>query len=427
MLRPSIVLGGGVSVALVAIVALIATGDPSSDLETDALVVPTSTIAETTTSPGRAVAASSNNVAPRRLVEAADSGLEVDADQPLGGNLFVPRQTTTSTTTSTSTTSSTTTTAPPTTLGPAPVRIPTPSCATGLGAATPVIAPFLGATAEIPSGLPAVVVKVSNNNSSSRRALIGLDEADVVFEERIEASATRFAAVFHSRLPSNVGPVRSGRTTDIQILRNLGTPVLGYSGSNNGVAGQFADAAASGWFVPVVNTDRAPFARDSRYRAPDNLFVDPTSLGACGDGGTPTPIFEYGEPSSTTSEPAASVSLQARSPFRFDWNAASGTWHRSQDGTDHLTRTGQRLAPDNVVVLFVRYVPSSIDASSVDAETVGSGDAWILRDGSITEGSWRRDRPLRGYTLTDANGIVTNLAPGSTWVVLAPAGSASWN
>ena len=289
-----------------------------------------------------------------------------------------------------------------------------------------VTGPFTGATASIPGGLPAVVVKVSNNSSDSRRALIGLDQADVVFEERIEASATRFAAVFHSQLPANVGPVRSGRTTDIQILRNLGTPVLGYSGSNNGVARQFADAATNGWFVPVVNTDRAPFARDSRYRAPDNLFVDPTSLGACGNGGTPSAIFTYGPPTAAGAEPAASVSLQARSPFRFDWHGASGTWLRSQDGTPHLTRTGEQLAPNNVVVLFVRYVPSAIDSASVDAETIGSGDAWIFRDGTITRGTWARTRALDGYSLADGSGGAVTLTPGSTWVVLAPVGSAGW-
>ncbi|NNK92675.1 MAG: DUF3048 domain-containing protein, partial [Acidimicrobiia bacterium] len=368
---------------------------------------------------------STTTVVQRELVDVVESGPTLGPDELLAGLDFIPRTVATTTTTTTSTT--TTTAAPVTTSGPAPIRIPTPTCASGLGGVTTVVAPFLGTTASIPTGLPAVVVKVSNNNSNSRRALIGLDQADIVFEERIEGTATRFAAVFHSRLPANVGPVRSGRTTDIQILWNLGLPVLGYSGSNSGVARQFADAAANRLFVPVVNTDRAPFARDSRYRAPDNLFVDPTSLGACGNGGTPRSIFEYGPATSTTAEPATSVLLQARSPFRFDWDAGSGTWRRSQDGTAHLTRSGQQLAPDNVVVLFVRYVQSSIDASSVDAETVGSGDAWVLRDGTITVGGWSRDRAGQGYTFTDASGTSTTLTPGSTWVVLAPAGSASWS
>lgn len=308
---------------------------------------------------------------------------------------------------------------------PAAVRIPRPACAENVGETSTRTAPFTGLSASIPSNMPAVLVKVSNNNSASRAALIGLDEADIVFEERIEASATRFAAVYHSTMPANVGPVRSGRTTDIQIMQNLNRPVMGYSGSNQGVARQIKFAAEHGLLVPYVNTDAAPFARDGRYSAPDNLFVDPAALGACGGGGNPTPIFSYGPASSTSAQAATSVSLSARTSYRFDWNGSR--WVRSQGGYAHTTRTGAAIAPTNVVVLFVPYVPSVIDAASVDAETIGSGSAWVLRDGTITEGSWSRTKGHLPYTLTDGNGSTTTLAPGQTWVVLAPAGSASWN
>ena len=325
--------------------------------------------------------------------------------------------------------STTTTVAPPPTAapssGPAPVRIARPSCAAGLGSPTTRTAPFTGQTASIPSNLPGVVVKVSNNNQSSRSALIGLDQADVVFEERIEASATRFFALFHSSLPANVGPVRSGRTTDIELTQNLNRPVFGYSGSNDGVARQIQSAAAAGQLTPFINTDRSPFARDGRFRAPDNLFVDPSALGACGGGGNPTPIFSYGAASSTTAQPASSVSLSARSSYRFDWNGSG--WTRSQSGSVHTTRTGALIDPQNVVVMFVPYVRSQVDAASVDADTTGSGTAWILRDGTITIGNWSRSRGSDPYTYTDGNGGRVNLAPGQTWVVLAPGGTASWN
>jgi len=307
---------------------------------------------------------------------------------------------------------------------PEPVRIPRPNCANNVGSPTNRTAPFTGLSASIPSSMPAVVVKVSNNDSRSRASLIGLDQADIVFEERIEASATRFFAVFHSSMPANVGPVRSGRTTDIQITQNLNRPVFGYSGSNQGVARQIKFAADNGLLVPYINTDSAPFARDSRFRAPDNLFVDPAALGGCGGGGNPTAIFSYG-PTPSSAQAASSVSLSARSPYRFDWNGSA--WVRSQDGSTHSTRDGIALVPTNVVVLFVPYVQSQIDAASVDAETIGSGSAWVFRDGTATIGNWRRDKGHEPYTLTDSSGAGVTLAPGQTWVVLAPAGSASWN
>ena len=93
----------------------------------------------------------------------------------------------------------------------------------------------------------------------------------------------------------------------------------------------------------------------------------------------------------------------------------------------HVTRSGTQLAPENVVVLFVPYVASQIDAASVDAQTVGSGTAWTFRDGTSTEGSWSRPGPNSPWTLTDGDGATVTLAPGQTWVVLAPVGSASWS
>ena len=304
-----------------------------------------------------------------------------------------------------------------------PVRIPSPACGT-LGSPVSQTAPLTGLSASIPSNMPAVVVKVSNNSSASRASLIGLDQADVIFEERIEASATRFYSVFHSSLPENAGPVRSGRTTDIQLSENLNNPVFGYSGSNAGVARQLSAAAGHGLITLFPNTDSSPFARDSRFRAPDNLMVSPAGLGACGSG-APRPIFSFGSANSGTAQPASSVSLSARSSYRFDWNGS--TWTRSQSGYQHTTRDGSALAPENVVVMFVSYTQSVVDSQSVDAQSVGSGEAWILRDGTITIGGWSRSRGIEPYTFTDGNGSPINLSPGQTWVVLAPAGSASWN
>ena len=418
MAKKGALISGGIT-AVFAVVLIWLTMSSSDDEPTalatqDAIAIPATTAAPTTTSTTHAPVENTTTAVPRS--DPAEWVTEWGDGPPTAlaaAAAAAPAD------------STTTTVAAPAVTGPAPVSIPRPNCANNVGAATTRTAPFTGLSASIPANLPAVVVKVSNNDSRSRASLIGLDEADIVIEERIEASATRFFAVFHSQTPPNVGPVRSGRTTDLKLAQNLNRPVFGYSGSNEGVARQIRAAADGGLLVPFINTDSAPFARDGRYRAPDNLFVDPAALGGCGGGGNPTPIFSYGANNSTSAQAASSVSLAARSPYRFDWDGSS--WVRSQDGTTHTTRTGEVLAPENVVVLFVPYVPSEVDNQSVDAISVGTGAAWIFRDGTATIGNYRRDGGADPYTLTDANGSAVNLAPGQTWVVLAPAGSASWN
>ena len=76
---------------------------------------------------------------------------------------------------------------------------------------------------------PALVVKVDNVDAEPQS---GLNQADIVFEEIVEGQATRFAAVFNSMEANPVGPIRSGRTQDVNLLLSLNDPAIVYSGAN---------------------------------------------------------------------------------------------------------------------------------------------------------------------------------------------------
>ena len=138
----------------------------------------------------------------RRLLAALVVAL-VAASCGGGDDDGVATETTASTTTTTAAPTTTTTTSTTTT------TIATTTTEVDLGPLYPLTGEPIG-DAEAPTG-PALVMKVSNNNADSRRALIGLDHADIIYEERIESDATRFAAVFHSDVPEEIGPVRSAR------------------------------------------------------------------------------------------------------------------------------------------------------------------------------------------------------------------------
>ncbi|MDH3296327.1 MAG: DUF3048 domain-containing protein, partial [Acidimicrobiia bacterium] len=89
--------------------------------------------------------------------------------------------------------------------------------------------PLTGLPGEVPDR-PAAVVKIDNGAAAVPQ--VGLNAADIVIEEEVEGGVTRFAAVFHST-SSIVGPVRSGRTTDVALISGLGSPLLLYSGAND--------------------------------------------------------------------------------------------------------------------------------------------------------------------------------------------------
>ena len=60
---------------------------------------------------------------------------------------------------------------------------------------------------------------------------IGLEDADVVYIEQVEGGLTRLAAVFSSTIPVRIGPVRSARISDIDILSQYGRVAFAYSGA----------------------------------------------------------------------------------------------------------------------------------------------------------------------------------------------------
>lgn len=298
----------------------------------------------------------------------------------------------------------------------------------------PVIEPgpkatFTGLAAdEALADTPAVVVKISNNDARSLAALIGLEHADIVIEERIEDRATRFAAIFHSALPELVGPVRSARTTDVDLMRNLGTPILVFSGANLSVLAQIRDLSRDGGVVPVVNDDSGTYHfRDTDFPAPDNLFTDLSVISTDfrEAAGAAEPVLTFRDAESDTrsaSIDGTGVTVEGRDIVSFVHHDEFG-YVRVQDGAIHVTREGVPLTATNVVVMEVDYVANAGDAQSVDAVTTGSGVASVLIDGRRWEGTWERESAAESYSFFDRTGVEVLLEPGVTWLTLVPEGT----
>ena len=138
------------------------------------------------------------------------------------------------------------------------------------------VAPLTGIENDDPALLtrPAAVVKIDNHPGA--RPQSGLNLADIVFEENVEM-LTRFAAVFHSQIPEVVGPIRSGRTQDVNLLGSLMRPILIWSGGNPLVSqaihgSDLVDASATA--AMKYNS----FFRDNSRSAPHNLYASITKI-----------------------------------------------------------------------------------------------------------------------------------------------------
>ncbi len=287
-------------------------------------------------------------------------------------------------------------------------------------------APLTGVPA--PAGVdldrPALAVKIDNHPDARPQA--GLDQADLVFEARVEG-ITRFLAIFHSQAPSPVGPVRSSRTSDFDVLRGLNTPLYSSSGGNDYVA----NALKSLPIYSVTALSRTEYFRDGSRPAPHNLYTNAPDLFALAPDSAepPTAWFSYRLPTTSlpdTATPTAgpvTVAYRSGPNVTFTWDAALEGWARTQDGRPHTSNTGDQLAPENVVIMVADYVTSPADASSPELVSVGTGQLFVLTDGAVIEGSWSRDAADAKPVLTDTAGDPIALTPGITWVLYPESGN----
>lgn len=268
---------------------------------------------------------------------------------------------------------------------------------------------------------PALAAKVDNDRAAMPQ--VGLERADIVIELRVEG-ISRYMAVFHSQQVDKVGPIRSARTSDPDLLKMFGQPLFVWSGGNKNVVRAILDVP----FIQNESHDKVPsaYSRVRSKRAPHNLLVNAPAIFEKADQPpvVPQPVFSYrGADQPATGFPAWGVSLHVgSSPASFVWSAESGTWLRWANGRRHVTEAGDQLQAKNVVVLSTRYGRSAADSRSPEADTVGSGTAWVFSGGTVQVGTWSRSAADQPWTLTAGDGSVMTLTPGNTWVELVDQG-----
>jgi hypothetical protein len=281
----------------------------------------------------------------------------------------------------------------------------------------PLVAPLTGLPDPSGAARTRPVLSIKVENTPDVRPQPGLEAADVVWNEVVEGQITRFLAMYQSRSTDVVGPIRSVRLTDPLIVWPVGG-IFAFSGGAR-VPLHAIEAAP----VKVVDENAAGSAmfRDRSRSAPHNLFGHPDALWAIGGKPVPPPpLFAYlapGQPPSGTAAASVSIAFRGRYSVGYTWDAASGTWLRSTEGRPFTSRSGARIAPQNVVVLPVVYT-GGVGNEGSEAQLIGQGPATVLRGGSIVHGKWVRPDKARPMQLETMDGKPIRLVPGSTWVEL---------
>jgi hypothetical protein len=286
----------------------------------------------------------------------------------------------------------------------------------------PLLDPFTGEPVKALG--PVLAVKI--DNIVNARPQTGLRSADIVYVIPVEGGLTRFTAVFSSRIPPAVGPVRSARQSDLDLLRQFGRPAFAWSG-------------ATPHLVPFI--ERAPVAdlyalqvggyyRDQDRIAPYNLYASPGTLLSEAHGASKAADigFRFGPQPGGTAAASYSVKYPAAT-YTFRWSAAAKRWLTWIDGAPALATEGGQLGGSTVVVQYTQISTSRFleyGGRPPYAKSTGSGRAVILRDGRVYTVRWSRPTLAGGTTFTQLDGKRMLFAPGQVWVVLAPENHASF-
>ncbi|MEU9189324.1 DUF3048 domain-containing protein [Streptomyces sp. NPDC048484] len=274
-----------------------------------------------------------------------------------------------------------------------------------------------------PAPRAASPLAVKIDNVPGARPQTGLDAADLVYAEQVEGGLSRLMAVYATRLPDAVGPVRSARESDLELLRQFHKPTLAFSGTQKKLLPLFDKAPLQ---AALPEKQPTAYYRSSDKSPPHNLYLRPKRLLASAPGADAlTTGFRYGAaPAGGTAENTRTVRFPA-TRFTFDWSGKRKHWLVSMDGAPTATAGGERVAASTVVVQYVKIRESKyhdyLGSNTPYTETVGSGTAKVLRDGKAFDAAWKRATPADGTEFTAPDGTPMNFAEGQVWVVFARA------
>ena len=274
----------------------------------------------------------------------------------------------------------------------------------------------------LPNGLGKPVLAVKIDNTGAAQPHEGLELADLVYVEEVEWGLNRLLAIFSTQMPDVLGPVRSARVSDIDILQPFADVVFAYSGAQSKLLPQLAaddviDASATasyiGWFD------------DASRRSPVDHMLRPIEvLGVFPDAAVSKDIgltFDE-EPPPNGSPGSFAAASWADSEVSFSWDEAAGDYVVRMNGNPSRSTQGGSQRAATVVIQSVTQSDSGygdkFGGITPKIEVVGSGSAVVLRDGKSWLVTWERVSASDGTTFTLADGSPMPFAIGQTWIVL---------
>jgi hypothetical protein len=269
-----------------------------------------------------------------------------------------------------------------------------------------------------------LVVKI--DDTVSARPQIGIDRADVVYIEQVEGGLTRLAAVFSSEIPTLIGPIRSARISDIEILAQYGRVVFAYSGAQSKMLPVISAANLNDY--GAQRQSPTIYTRDESRTSPTNMVLRADLLleRVRSDGReiakSRSVGWNFGDlPTGGVAITGAKISWPAAT-YDLTWSAEEERWLISNNGIPNMSASGSQHGPTTFVIQIVEILPSEygdkFGGVTPYSKTVGTGTGFVLRDGKYFPATWSRPDELSGTTWQALDGSELAFARGQVWIAL---------
>jgi hypothetical protein len=264
---------------------------------------------------------------------------------------------------------------------------------------------------------PVLVAKMDNTVSS--RPQVGLSKADMVVEELVEGGLTRLAVFYYSRVPRNVGPIRSMRTSDIAVVSPVHASMV-----TSGAAGRTI-ARIKAAHIRFYGQGANGMYRSAQRAAPYNLFVHLRKVAAVAKrkrARTPRNYLAWGSAKDLPDgRRVTRIRAQFSAVHTTVWVFRNGRYHN----TDSNAPARDQFPATNVLVLRVREGDAGyLDPAGNHVPVTllrGSGNALLFHGGRMVAATWHKGRrPASRIKLTTRKGQKLEVPAGHTWIELVP-------
>jgi hypothetical protein len=268
------------------------------------------------------------------------------------------------------------------------------------------------------------------DNHPEARAQWGLSFAARVYEALTEGGITRYLVIFGREDVDRVGPVRSARTQFLGYALELHAALAHVGGNEDALALIAASHLRNLDEFRYAGAYRRIFKPRIAYE--HTMFTSTNALRAAAEQNGRSGDVSIGHPIWKADAPLDQRPMHQRVTIDFSIPAYKVSWvyrrttndyQRILAGTvDTDAATSKAISARSIAIAVIKrtHGRTRIGEDTWAFADIGAGDAWVVQDGTVTQGTWHKTSPADRLRFLDQTGQEIAFDSGPQWVEIIP-------